>query len=973
MSSPKVSVITPAFNAEGQIEVIIRIVGEQVYPSIEHIVVNDGSSDQTADVLDNLLRKWPSLRVVSQSNQGRSAARNRGMAESNGDYLLFLDDDDALDANAISEMVKKALKNPGAVVYTGWKMKYASGLTTKSAVNLRNRKLFETTAFYCPFVIHGCLVPRIAMVEANGFDETLDFAEDWDLWQRLGRAGVPFVGVSKPLVTYNLPQRNLSSESAHMQYQQLRTVIDRAFERDDRVKSPVPEFKHGCTVGCAEEGLISALLWFAGIEYAQNANFSWLTECAGEISSRSNYVPISVALASAFCSGISYGRGRGGLDAAAPEFPRLQELAAVFGVDDPSTLVPRLALPAALPLAVAEVQHFQLGLKTTDLPDNKGVGRVQPWLLRNDLYRRFPAGVYAAKDEAAKLKFNLPKGIALATLDLVRDRSFVWSLPRRLVAMARQRNIVKNTLVEVAALSVDRAVEGSILTKLDLPVVKAPRTAAPVFDQIFSTEDPWGYDKPYEVRKYEETLELLVGLSADDIVTEMACAEGHFTARLAPLVNKIRAYDVSPIALERLEGRLEQAGINNVEMGVFDLLADTLTKTSDVVVCSEVLYYMPPEKLDDVVSRLVAGIRPGGAFVHAHAFEASQRGSKPGFGWRQPFGVQRISEALGSNPELQRTRVIETDLYMVERYEKTLDKKETGHEFRPIDRINLEPEIANQVLWSGYQTTPDQSNKLVTTELPVLTYHSIGENAPSALRPYQVSPDDFVEQLRWLRENGYRTPSLREVSALVRRGRPISGKAVLITFDDAYQCFADTAWQLLQNHGFTAVMFAATSYLGKAAQWDAKYGEPMKIMDGQTLSELAASGLYVGSHSTDHQPMTHVSTKEALKMMLQSKEELQDVIGKRVELFAFPYGIFDQQLGRLAKHCGYSLAFSLTGCHIKPFDNPHTLGRFIVDGTKPPLDSLLRLPGHRRVSTFRRSMDHGRKTVVPKLRNLLKR
>jgi len=162
-----------------------------------------------------------------------------------------------------------------------------------------------------------------------------------------------------------------------------------------------------------------------------------------------------------------------------------------------------------------------------------------------------------------------------------------------------------------------------------------------------------------------------------------------------------------------------------------------------VVICSEVLYYIPPKRLDEIVHLLIAGLRPGGTFVHAHAYEASERGEKPGFGWREPFGAQHISKTFGSHPELQRRRVIETDLYLVERYEKIPDKITTDHEFRPIDRVQLEPDIANQVLWSGYQITPAQADKLCTTELPVLTYHSIGENAPPALRPYQVAPDDF--------------------------------------------------------------------------------------------------------------------------------------------------------------------------------------------------------------------------------------
>ena len=648
MSKPKISVVTPAFNAEDRLAEIVHEIAQQKYTNIEHIIIDDGSSDKTAEVLLSLSKRWPHLKVIHQSNKGRSVARNRGLTESSGEYILFLDDDDSMSTTAISQMVSCAEKNPNAVIYTDWNVQLESGLNHVAKVRLQNRTVFEAAAISCPFVIHGCLIPRSVAIEAEGFDETLDYAEDWDLWQRFGRAGVQFVGLQKPLVTYDLPERDLSSDTAYAQFQQARAVIERAFESDCRVKNSLPEYKDGCKVRCPEEGLISTLIWFAGIEYAQGADFPWISESAAEISRNSEYIPDSQSLAYGFSAGIGHGRGLGGLLNTALEYPRLKEITAMFNLEDPSVLVPRRTMPTSLPLAVSEVQHCRAGLKIEKFKNVKKAGRVQPWLLHKGIHRRLPAAVYAVNDDTTELKFNIPKGVALTSLDIATRVENLRSLPRRIPAMALNRRLVKNTLIDLAGFCNDRAVKGSKLLNLELPKVKSPRPAPPKgeFDQIFSNEDPWGYDKPYEVRKYEETLELLSDLSEDDVVTEMACAEGHFTARLAPRVKKVRAYDVAPIALERLDYRLKQAGHHNVETAVFDLFTDSLTNESDVVTCSEVLYYMPPDQLDEIVSRLIAGLRQGGTFVHAHAFEATERGSKPGFGWRQPFGVQRISEAF---------------------------------------------------------------------------------------------------------------------------------------------------------------------------------------------------------------------------------------------------------------------------------------------------------------------------------------
>ena len=979
MDNPKVSVVTPAFNAAERITDVVHAVSRQRYSNLEHIVVNDGSTDNTAEVLAAHARQFCNLKVINQPNLGRGAARNAGLREAVGEYVLFLDDDDTIHNDALSELVDMAMKNSGSVVYCDWMLQYESGLTQRTNVNLLGHSVFEVSSLQCPFAIHGCLVPVGVMKEASGFDELLDYAEDWDLWQRLGRAGVQFVGLSKPLVTYNLSRRYLSSATGHSQFQQSCTVINRGFGTDKRVANPAREYVNGSTFGCAEEGMLYTLAWFAGIEYAQDDEFEWISYSAESIRRQSNFEANASRLASCFSDGIAYGRGQGGLNAGSCDFARLRELAIKFDLNDPSVLVPRLSIPNELPLAVSEVQHCIVGLQSSELQDPEDVGRVQPWIPKKSQDRRMPPGVYARDDIGTDLSFNYLRGLGLATLDSVLKWDAVLSLPRRMVAMISRRSLVRTTVRDLAGSSVDFAVKGSKLTKLELPeVVVSQSSGTSQWDEIFSAEDPWGYDKPYEVRKYEETLELLADVSTNDVVAEVACAEGHFTARLAPLVKKVRAYDISTIALKRLDARLKLAKIYNVETTQFDLLLDVLTETSDVVLCCEVLYYVPPKQLSDVVDRLISGLKPGGVFVHAHAFEAIERDSKPGFGWQQPFGAKRISEMFGKHAELQRTKVIETDLYLVERYEKVSDGVNVQHEFRPINRDKLEPEIANQVLWSGYKTTPDEASRLTTTELPVLTYHSIGVGAPHGLRPYQVSPGHFAEQLAWLRENGYRSPAVWEVSALVRRGRPIEGKAVLITFDDAYQCFCDTAWPLLVDHGFGAVMFAATSYLGDAARWDAKYGEPMKIMDRGALVELASSGLTIGSHSTEHKPMTHISTAEALDTMLQSKDVLQNLIQKEIDLFAYPYGIFDLPLARLAKYCGYRLAFTTSDLSVRPFDNPHALGRYTVDGCKPALELFSELPGHRRMSVIRRSMDRSKKSIkssklAPHVRKLLKR
>ena len=99
---PLVSIVIPAYNYERFVGRAIDSALDQDYGNIEVIVVDDGSTDRTADVAH---RYGPRVRVVEQANQGLAGARNTGIRESSGDLLFFLDADDLMDRNAISQLV----------------------------------------------------------------------------------------------------------------------------------------------------------------------------------------------------------------------------------------------------------------------------------------------------------------------------------------------------------------------------------------------------------------------------------------------------------------------------------------------------------------------------------------------------------------------------------------------------------------------------------------------------------------------------------------------------------------------------------------------------------------------------------------------------------------------------------------------------------------------------------------------------
>ena len=118
--SKKVSIIVPAYNSEKFIEKCINTVAEQTYKEFEMIIINDGSTDSTLDIINSFKEKYNWLRVITIENHGQGYARNLGIKEAEGDYILFLDSDDLLKRDTLEKTIKKIEKDHSDLVMFDW-------------------------------------------------------------------------------------------------------------------------------------------------------------------------------------------------------------------------------------------------------------------------------------------------------------------------------------------------------------------------------------------------------------------------------------------------------------------------------------------------------------------------------------------------------------------------------------------------------------------------------------------------------------------------------------------------------------------------------------------------------------------------------------------------------------------------------------------------------------------------------------
>jgi glycosyltransferase involved in cell wall biosynthesis len=197
ITDPFVSVIIPTYNRGWIVRDAIDAVLGQTYTDFELIVVDDGSTDRTPQILDAYGDR---LRVIRQANQGVSAARNRGIAYSLGPLIALLDSDDIWLPGKLSVQVAFFKKNPAALICQTEEIWIRNGLRVNPGK--RHRKpsgmIFEPSLELCLVSPSAVMVRRELFEKVGLFDESLPACEDYDLWLRVG-CRFPVHLIDKPL------------------------------------------------------------------------------------------------------------------------------------------------------------------------------------------------------------------------------------------------------------------------------------------------------------------------------------------------------------------------------------------------------------------------------------------------------------------------------------------------------------------------------------------------------------------------------------------------------------------------------------------------------------------------------------------------------------------------------------------------------------------------------------------------------
>ena len=224
VAMPTVSVIIPTFSHRDYILSTLESVFAQTFTDYEVIVVNDGSPDDTEDLLRPHLESRR-IRYFKQSNRGQAAARNRGIAEAGGEFIALLDDDDLWPADKLHWQVDAMHGDPALAMVAGEVelIDGSSNVTGRKVVGDRNisyESLFGGSPIWSP---GQTLIRTSRLREIGGLDETIWGTDDYDLYLRLARRWT-IRGFSRVALRYRVHPGNASRQANRMTAN-LRTVV----------------------------------------------------------------------------------------------------------------------------------------------------------------------------------------------------------------------------------------------------------------------------------------------------------------------------------------------------------------------------------------------------------------------------------------------------------------------------------------------------------------------------------------------------------------------------------------------------------------------------------------------------------------------------------------------------------------------------------------------------------------------------
>ncbi len=217
----------------------------------------------------------------------------------------------------------------------------------------------------------------------------------------------------------------------------------------------------------------------------------------------------------------------------------------------------------------------------------------------------------------------------------------------------------------------------------------------------------------------------------------------------------------------------------------------------------------------------------------------------------------------------------------------------------------------------------DVATILAKKQVPVLCYHHIRDaraGQSETMKSYSVSPVQFAQQMKALKDSGYETVLPNELYEYLVHGATLPEKPVMITFDDTDEEQFSIGAMEMEKYGFRGVYFLMTISINRP-----------RYMSKEQIKQLADRGHAVESHTWDHHMVTKYQGEDWEKQLIQPMKKVEEITGKPAQYFAYPFGLWNQAAIPELKKAGYKMAFILSSKRDST-EPLYTVRRMIVPG-----------------------------------------
>ncbi len=205
-----------------------------------------------------------------------------------------------------------------------------------------------------------------------------------------------------------------------------------------------------------------------------------------------------------------------------------------------------------------------------------------------------------------------------------------------------------------------------------------------------------------------------------------------------------------------------------------------------------------------------------------------------------------------------------------------------------------------------------------SVKCPILMYHYISsapEDADYVLRDLTVPPEQFAEQLDYLRDNGFTTITMTQLWAGME-GAPLPEKPIVLTFDDGYWDAHAHATPLLLERGMVGTFYICSGFMGQPS-----------YMRWEDAAQIQGAGMEIGGHSATHANLSVLGRAELEVEIKESTALIEQTLGLRPVSFCYPFGYHNTFVTTILREAGYQTAVTTSDALTHYRNNPYRMGR----------------------------------------------